>query len=232
MAFQIKEFLVYIIQMSKVVPTKPMIIMFYGFPGSGKTFTARQIANHFQAAVVSSDRIRGELFEQPRYDKQENVIIRQLINYMTEEFLGAGLSVIYDADILTNAQRTMLKNIALKYSAEFVVIWLQIDEETSFGRIARRDKRKQDDKYAPKWDRTTFDAIIKQMQNPTVLKDTIVISGKHLYHTQRNAVLSGLSNRGIINLADNLMVPKPGMVNLIPKAQGRVDLNRRNVFIR
>jgi predicted kinase len=218
--------------MTKLTPNKPFLVVYYGYPGSGRTYFSRQFAEEVQVAHLQSDRIRSELFEKPRYDKQENVIIRQLINYMTEEFLGAGLSVIYDADILTNAQRTMLKNIALKYSAEFVVIWLQIDEETSFGRIARRDKRKQDDKYAPKWDRTTFDAIIKQMQNPTVLKDTIVISGKHLYHTQRNAVLSGLSNRGIINLADNLMVPKPGMVNLIPKAQGRVDLNRRNVFIR
>ncbi|MCL5112996.1 MAG: ATP-binding protein [Patescibacteria group bacterium] len=218
--------------MTKLTPNKPFLVVYYGYPGSGRTYFSRQFAEEVQVAHLQSDRIRSELFEKPRYDKQENVIVRQLINYMTEEFLGAGLSVIYDADILTNAQRTMLKNIALKYSAEFVVIWLQIDEETSFGRIARRDKRKQDDKYAPKWDRTTFDAIIKQMQNPTVLKDTIVISGKHLYHTQRNAVLSGLSNRGIINLADNLMVPKPGMVNLIPKAQGRVDLNRRNVFIR
>ncbi len=218
--------------MSKLSPNKPFLIVYYGYPGSGRTYFSRQFAEDVQVAHLQSDRIRAELFEKPRYDKQENAITRQLINYMTEEFLSAGLSVIYDADVLTNAQRTILKNIALKYSAEFVLIWLQIDENTSFDRVAKRDKRKQDDKYAPKWDRTTFEAIIKQMQNPTNLKDTIVISGKHLYHTQRNAVLSGLRNKNIIDSTDTLGMAKPGMVNLIPKVQGRVDLSRRNIFIR
>jgi predicted kinase len=54
--------------MSKVVPTKPFLILLYGFPGSGKTYFARQLTEHVQAAHVHGDRIRGELFDKPRYN--------------------------------------------------------------------------------------------------------------------------------------------------------------------
>lgn len=219
--------------MSKIIPNRPFLMLFYGYPGSGRTYFSRQYNLEVQSAHLQSDRIRNELFEKPRYDKQENVITRQIMDYMTEEFLSAGLSVIYDADVLKNAQRVLLKNLALKYSVEFVVVWLQVDEETSFERNISRDKRKIDDKYAPKWDRTTFDSLVSQMQNPTNIKECIVISGKHLYNTQRNAVMAGLRNRGIFNASDNINIAKPEMVNLIPpKPFGRVDLNRRNIFIR
>lgn len=80
--------------MSKVSPTKPILVMLYGYPGAGKTHFARELSATMGAAHVHGDRIRGELFEEPRYDQQENEIVKHLMLYMTEEFLGAGLSVI------------------------------------------------------------------------------------------------------------------------------------------
>jgi predicted kinase len=80
--------------MAKVIPSRPALIMLYGFPGSGKTYFARQFCDAIQAVHVQGDRIRAELFEQPRYDKAENAVVTQLMNYMTEEFLAAGISVL------------------------------------------------------------------------------------------------------------------------------------------
>ncbi len=215
------------------MPQKTFLIVFYGYPGSGRTYFARQFADEYVVAHLQSDRIRAELFEKPRYDKQENAITSQLMTYMTEEFLSAGLSVIYDTDIATNKSRAALKNLANKNGAEFITIWLQVDAETSFARNVRRDGRKIDDKYAPRWDRTTFDKITSQMQNPSPSKDLIVISGKHSYITQRNAVVAALQNRAIISPIDRVKnIAKPGLVNLVPKSNGRVDLSRRNIFIR
>lgn len=82
--------------MSKLTLTRPTLILLYGYPGAGKTFMARQLSEDIQAAHVQSDRIRFELFEQPRYDRQENQIVDHLMQYMTEEFLNSGISVIYD----------------------------------------------------------------------------------------------------------------------------------------
>src|SRR6185437_15447476 len=139
--------------MLKNMPNQPVIVLLYGFPGAGKTHFARQFCDHIQAAHVQGDRIRGELFEKPRYDKQENDVITQLMNYMSEEFLNAGISVIYDTNALRLAQRHAIREVARKAHAQPVLIWFQMDPESAFQRSSKRDRRHADDKYAASFER-------------------------------------------------------------------------------
>jgi predicted kinase len=219
---------------SKLVLNKPTLIMLYGFPGAGKTYFSRQLCEDLSAAHIQGDRIRFELFEQPRYDKQENEIVNHLMEYMTEEFLNAGISVVYDISAARLSQRRILRDLARKVHAESALIWMQVDLESAFARSIKRDRRKADDKFAAPLDRTTFESLATQMQNPTTTEDFMVISGKHTYQTQRGAVIKRLYDLGLINpdAATNKMV-KPGLVNLIPNPlAGRVDNSRRNIVIR
>ena len=133
--------------MNKIAVSKPLLIMMYGYPGAGKTFFARQLCEQLQAVHVQGDRIRYELFDEPQYDKQENEIITHLVDYMTEEFLKVGVSIIYDINTMRLNQRRILREMARKVSAEPMLIWFQIDIESAFSRIAGRDRRKIDDKY-------------------------------------------------------------------------------------
>ena len=139
--------------MAKIYPAKPFLLLFYGYPGAGKTYFARQFCENVQAAHLQADRIRGELFDQPRYDKQENDIVAQLMDYMAEEFLSAGLSVAYDMNALRGAQRHALRSWPVARHAQPILIWFQIDPETAFSRNQKRDRRRADDKYAAQWDR-------------------------------------------------------------------------------
>jgi predicted kinase len=219
--------------MAKIYPAKPFILLFYGYPGAGKTYFARQFCDNVQAAHLQADRIRGELFEQPRYDKQENDVVRQLMDYMTEEFLTAGLSVAYDLNAARAKQRRTLYDLAYKHGARPILVWFQMDRETAFARNVKRDRRRADDKYAAHWDRTTYDSIIAQMQNPGPNEDYAVVSGKHLFNMQQSAVINKLRSCGVLGQDDaNSRVIKPGMVNLIPKQPGRYDASRRNISIR
>lgn len=220
--------------MAKIYPQKPFLLLFYGYPGAGKTYFARQFCEHVQAAHVQSDRIRSELFEEPRYDKQENEIVNHLMEYMTEEFLSAGLSVAYDVNAIRKAHRKHLFELAYKAHATPVVVWFQMDQETAFSRNVKRDRRRADDKYAAAWDRTSFEDIVSRMQNPTHGEDFVVISGKHLFNMQHSAVVSKLRSRGLLASGDaSTQVIKPGLVNLIPKNNpGRYDASRRNISIR
>ena len=219
--------------MAKIYPTKPFLLLFYGYPGAGKTYFARQFTENVQAAHLQADRIRAELFEKPRYDKQENDIVNQLMNYMTEEFLAAGLSVAYDANAARPGQRRVLSDMARRAHAQTLIVWFQIDPDTAFSRSISRDRRRSDDKYAAEWDRTTFETLTERMQNPTRNEEYVVVSGKHLFQTQQSAVVSKLRSLGIISTDDSSSrVIKPGMVNLVPNTAGRVDLSRRNIFIR
>ena len=208
--------------------------MLYGFPGAGKTYFARQLCDHLQAAHIQGDRIRAELFEKPRYDQQENAIVTQLMDYMAGEFLNAGLSVIYDVNAMRSAQRHQWRDMARKAHAQPVLVWLQIDTESAFTRSMKRDRRRMDDRYAMPMDRSTFDAIAGHMQNPSMTEDYIVVSGKHLFSTQLSATMKRLRELNLIGIDDGSnKVVKPGLVNLIPNpASGRVDMTRRNIVIR
>lgn len=220
--------------MNKLTLNKPTLIVLYGFPGSGKTFLARQLCEDMSAAHVQGDRIRFELFEQPRYDHQENEIVEHLMTYMAEEFLSAGISVVYDTNATRLAQRRTLRDLARKTKAHAALAWIQIDIESAFARVVKRDRRKADDRYSEALDRTTFESVISQMQNPEPTEDYVVISGKHNYQTQRNAIIKKLYDMGLINTDSAISrTVKPGLVNLVPNpAAGRVDAARRNIVIR
>jgi len=220
--------------MAKVVPAKPLFIMLYGFPGAGKTYFARQLCENLQAAHVQADRIRAELFEKPRYDSQENAIVAQLTEYMIGEFLNAGVSIVYDANAMRASQRHAFRDMARRAGAKPILVWFQIDMESSFTRSMKRDRRKTDDRYAMPMDRSTFENIVNHMQNPSTTEDYVVVSGKHLFSTQLGALMKRLHQLNLIDSSDlSTKVVKPGLVNLVPNpAAGRVDMKRRNVLIR
>lgn len=220
---------------TKVIPNKPLLILLYGFPGAGKTYFARQLCEQFQAAHVHGDRIRAELFEQPRYDREENEVVNHLMNYMTGEFLNAGMTVIYDTNAMRTVQRRTLRDMARKAGAQPLLIWQQIDTESAFLRANKRDRRKADDKFSPATDRATFERIAGGMQNPSN-EEYIVISGKHIFATQLSALMKRLQELGLVTINETTAkLVKPGLVNLVPSQQlvaGRVDMSRRNIVIR
>lgn len=219
--------------MAKLELAKPVLILIYGYPGAGKTFIARQLTEHIVAAHVHGDRIRAELFEDPKFDKNEASIVTHIMDYMANEYLQAGVSVIYDADCLRTSQRRILRNMALKNNADTLLIWVQIDIESAFTRIASRDRRRIDDRYAQPLDRTSFERVVADMQNPKE-ESYVVVSGKHVFKTQLSAVAKRLRELGLVDAAEaDKKIIKPGLINLVPNpAAGRADLSRRNINIR
>jgi predicted kinase len=218
---------------NKVILAKPVLICLYGFPGSGKSYVARNLADSVQMANVSADKIRNELFENPRYDVQENAIVSHLMNYMSDEFLSAGVSVVYDTNAMRLSQRRNLRDLARKNRADYMLIWIQIDVESAFARTQNRDRRTSDDRYAEPQTRLTFDKQLAGMQNPQA-EDYLVISGKHTFSTQKSAILNRLYQMGLVSTNSvQHSVTAPGLVNLVPNPHaGRVDLSRRNISIR
>jgi len=219
---------------AKILPSKPLFIMLYGLPGSGKSFFARQLCERMQAAHLQTDRIRYELFDQPRYDKQENDVVNQLAHYMAQEFLQAGLSVVYDMNAMRVSQRRALRDLARKAHATPVLVWLQIDGDSAYLRTTKRDRRRADDKFSMPVDKGTFQKLLMNSQNPEQTEDYVVISGKHVFNTQFSAVVKRLHELKLITANEvSARVVKPGLVNLVPNQNaGRVDMTRRNIVIR
>ena len=218
--------------MPKTELSKPVLICLYGYPGSGKSYVARNLALEVQAAQVNADRIRSELFQNPRYDAQENAIVTHLMDYISEEFLGAGVSVIYDTNALRASQRRRLRELARKHKAQYMLIWIQVDLDTAFSRTQERDRRTMDDRYAEPQTKNTFDKQLSGMQNPDG-EDYMVLSGKHSFPTQKNLIINKLYQLGLLGSeAVQHRIAKPELINLVPNPQaGRVDFNRRNISI-
>lgn len=203
--------------MNKISLNKPVLICLYGYPGSGKSYLGRNLTDYLQAANISADRIRGELFAKPRYDNQENAIVLNLMNFMTEEFLNAGVSVVYDINASRQAGRRKLRELAEKNKAAYLLVWLQIDIESAYARTQRRDRRTADDKNAQPQNRETFNRQLANMQNPED-ENYLVISGKHAFMTQKSTIINRLYQMGLVTSETvQSNVAKPGLVNLIPQ---------------
>ncbi len=219
--------------MTKTRPNKPILICVYGFPGSGKSFTARNLANDLGMAHVSSERLRGELFEQPAFSAREDTVVIRLMNYMTEAFLEAGVSVIYDFNAIRASQRRALRALAHRHQAEYLLLWLQVDQESALMRHQNRDRRTMDDKFSTPHTLDSFSYFVDQMQNPDANETYLVLSGKHGFSIQKSAIISRLYKLGLVSGESvQANITKPELVNLIPgPADERIDLSRRNIII-
>jgi predicted kinase len=219
--------------MSKIMPSQPLFVMLYGYPGAGKTYFSRQFTQKVLAAHLEGDRIRSELFENPSYSKQENSIVEHLMNYMAGEFLSAGVSVVYDTNALRVSQRRILRDMAKSVNAVPLVVWFQMDPETAYFRNKNRDASKPDDRYAPVYDSAQFQTLLTYMQNPEPVEEYAVVSGRHIFQTQLSAVMKKLYDLGAIRpqeVANGLA--KPGLVNLVPQPPPKTPGSKRNIVLR
>lgn len=220
---------------SKPQAKKPFILILYGYPGSGKSTFAKQFADEIDNTLhINIDKVDAELGEQLKKRNMGGSYVSDLmVEYMCQEFLQNGFNIILDIPVFKKADRRRLRSMALNNKSKLVMAWLQIDAESAFERLRKRDKRKTIDKYAKNYTRSEFESLINSSQNPSE-EDYVVISGKHTFNTQKLAVFKKFQQLGILSReqAINKKI-KPELVNLIPPMmRPRDDLKRRDISIR
>lgn len=211
--------------LNKIIPTKPLLIVMYGFAGSGKTTFARQFCEEFGFVHLQSDKIVKELFDGKTGDEHK------VMDYLATELLKSGISVVYDSSQSAKGkERKKLANLAKEHKAKSLTVWLQIDAESAFARTQARDRRKTDDKYAVQYSEDAFKQALALQQNPSSTEEYVVISGKHIFKSQQSAILKKLYDLNLVKPTEvTSRIAKPQMVNLVPH---RSDFGRRNISIR
>ena len=102
---------------------KPVLYMFVGLPGSGKSNYTRKLAKKTGASVHSSDNIRKELYGDERIQGDGNAVFN-ILHSRVKEDLREGKSTIYDACNISYKRRMAflqeLNNIPCKKVCIFI----------------------------------------------------------------------------------------------------------------
>lgn len=179
--------------MKKLELNSPLIIIMMGLPGAGKTFFARQFANNLNFGYISEDRIRHDIFIEPKFSNEEQAIIRRVMGYMIEELSRVKKHIILDGRFLNSNERQKIHQVMLTAGYQSLTVWVQTEEDLAKRRASRRDKRKPDDKYNSPVDSREFQTTKQALEKPQEKENFSVISGKHAFKSQSETVLKRIN---------------------------------------
>lgn len=165
---------------------KPHLIVMVGIPGSGKSFFADHFADTFNAPLVSSGRIRHELFNEPAFDSNEQAIIRRMSDYMLDELYKTHRTLVYEGTADTRTDRQAITKRSRSAGYETLFVWVQTESTTARKRVEKAIKGNT----AIRSD--SFDIALKHFSAPRPSEKAVVISGKHTYASQLKIVLKRL----------------------------------------
>ena len=112
-----------------------------GLPGVGKTTIARQLAPLLNAVVLSTDKIRKELFHKPSYGRRERKLIYDILILLAKYLCNSNVNCILDATFSREKSREEIRNKLELCSKEISIIECICPEDVV---IARLNARKHD----------------------------------------------------------------------------------------
>lgn len=106
---------------------KQYVYLMLGYPGSGKSFFARQLAEQIGAVRFNSDQMRHHLFDSPQehHTRDDHKLITGAINYAASAVLCAGYSAIYDFNNNFVKDRMLTADLVKRLGACVIVVWIK-----------------------------------------------------------------------------------------------------------
>jgi len=118
--------------------SRPVVIPLVGLPGAGKSTLAGALAAAFGLRLVSRDVIRDALFPECRYTPTEQRAAFRAVVLAVEVNCALGVGSVIDGMTFSRAaDLERVDELALRYDALAVPIWLDVPPHVARERIAR-----------------------------------------------------------------------------------------------
>jgi predicted kinase len=126
--------------------------MLVGAPGTGKSRLARRLGAALEAQVVESDRVRKQLFTEPRYTGGEHAAVYGWCWNLLRSALAVGRNVVFDATNLEERHRRRVYDIVELAGARMLILWATCPPSIVQERLIRRhESRDEDDVSDADW---------------------------------------------------------------------------------
>jgi predicted kinase len=143
---------------------KPKLYYFIGYPGSGKTTLALDIAKADRATHIWADDERHKLFPESTHSEKESLELYDLLNARAEKLLSEDNSVVFDTNFNFYSDREKMREIAARQKAEPILIWMDVPYETAKDRAICTDKVRNG--YKTSMSAEQFDNIATKLEVP------------------------------------------------------------------
>jgi len=115
-----------------------MIIIICGLPGVGKTTVAKELAPLVNAVILSTDKIRKELFSRPMYGWRERRLIYDVMVLIAKYLDKVGINCILDATFTRELSRHEIKEKIGLAGKDFQIIECICPEDIVILRLRHR----------------------------------------------------------------------------------------------
>lgn len=170
----------------------PLLIVFLGFPGSGKTYFATRLAEKLQAVTLNSDAMRLSMFgslERIEHIRQTDnprlyVDVFGAMDYAAAQALRAGHTVIYDAQQTKRRDRKHVEELAASAGAIPVLVWIKTSPQVALRRGQEREARADSHQYTEEKMRMLIERFSNVTDLPGLDENVIEISGELPFEEQ------------------------------------------------
>lgn len=152
------------------------LYLMLGYPGAGKTTVAKVLSELTGAEHVWADKERRERIGQPTYSHQENTELYERLNKEVEQLIAKNKDVIFDTNFSFFKDRLKLTNIAKKYGAKTIVVWVKTDKSLAKERSIK-DAHQQPTRLLGDMTIQDFERISEGIEEPRPNEVVITIDG-------------------------------------------------------